>query len=142
MRDYKFRAWDKTRKEMIYEWKCLGLPNDENNLIGDETKNQIIGFPEWYYGQRFIMMQFTGLKDKNGKEIYEEDILYSNLFSIVERNASVIYAEDRAQFIWQIDNGHGGGTFGNFDDILGDDFWFEVIGNIHENPELLDNKLG
>ncbi|KKL84776.1 hypothetical protein LCGC14_1961420, partial [marine sediment metagenome] len=75
------------------------------------------------YLEHFILMQFTGLKDKNGKEIFEGDILkYEN------RNYEVSWMEDDGGFFaWLYGYSIQGGLF----------LWTEVIGNIYENPELL-----
>lgn len=74
-----------------------------------------------------ILMQYTGLKDKNGKEIYESDILREKIGGKVFKYA-VIWNEECAAF------GDDDGQHFN-DDI--DAKKVEVIGNIYENPELL-----
>ena len=79
-------------------------------------------------------MQYTGLKDKNGEEIYEGDILYYQykLF----RNAPDIKTTYVVK--WDIDSFQGyttRGTIGTSVRYLTKDF--EIIGNIHQNPELL-----
>ncbi|WP_447579949.1 YopX family protein [Acinetobacter baumannii] len=61
MREIKFRAWLPTNNRM-YEF-------DENESLGDHFNRLIYGFG------KFELMQYTGLKDKNGKEIYEGDIV-------------------------------------------------------------------
>ena len=103
-REIKFRAWDNDTMEY-------------SKLMPD------FGFWKWVaYSSTTKIMQFTGLSDKNGKEIYEGDILYGN----VDENDTVVYEENK--FILQ---------------PLGDDsiFWekSEVIGNIYENKELLND---
>ena len=82
----------------------------------------------------YTTMQYTGLKDKNGEEIYEGDILYYQykLF----RNAPDIKTTYVVK--WDIDSFQGyttRGTIGTSVRYLTKDF--EIIGNIHQNPELL-----
>ena len=121
MREIKFRAWDGKAmgKPFNLEWFKEGsnLPEDWNPELGKWEVNA-------------IFMQFTGLKDRNGKEIYEGDI--------VEAEGK----EGKQQFkvfwyragVWSIHNVAVSDTFWREDDQLRQ---FEVIGNIYENPELL-----
>jgi uncharacterized phage protein (TIGR01671 family) len=89
------------------------------------------GTPYWQFGfdepkpmSDTVLMQFTGLKDKNGREIYEGDILHVNNYSdwIVER---------RDAGFWIYNQCNPGVYFPLVDSDR------EVIGNIYENPELL-----
>jgi len=102
MREIKFRSWDKQDKE-IDSWECI---------LDD-------GF-ESYLNDRFEILQFTGLKDKNGKEIYEGDI-----------------AKNESGIIAPIEFNNGAFWFGCV--LLFDVFnELEIIGNVLENHMLLE----
>ena len=123
----KFRAWDKENKEMqiVYNLNWLGDRQMwEVNLEGDS--------------RRFEIMQFTGLKDKNKKEIYEGDLLLDKKCSNSYVKPAECYFEDGGF------NFKGSGC-DSCDEKLGNNlinYDFEVIGNIYENPELLTIQEG
>ena len=110
MREIKFKAWDKKEKRFLTQ----------------KEMTEIGGF-YYTYGvdpdpEEYVLMQFTGLKDKNGKEIYEGDILQDKFGNKdIVRYSSFHDAGIDVQ-------GLGCGV--SFDKG-------EVIGNIYENPELI-----
>jgi len=141
MREIKFRAWDKKRKIMIT------LKTDEERLecYGDSLYSREEWWP-WYdirflngpyilqkeYGDRLVIMQFTGLKDKNGREIYEGDIIKAEgLISI--RIRPVIF--QNGMFCIP-----GECALLPLSEYVGEGNELEVIGNIYENPELLEGE--
>jgi len=110
MREIKFRAWDKRNKSMF--------------TIFDSVTQQ-----EWYLpkcSEKYEVMQYTGLKDKNGREIYEGDVIGGRNPDGVN---DPLYAPTEVEY----KNGMFRCKYWGF---LIDDRC-EVIGNIHENPELL-----
>jgi uncharacterized phage protein (TIGR01671 family) len=121
MREIKFRAWDKILKRMWY----LGLMNRE----GIDTSVCEV-------------MQYVGIDDENRKEIYEGDIVqYDTEDGIVT-----------AQIVFKIDDNedaHISGFYTEFiriedypEDLSDMPVYFTVIGNIYENPGLLESKNG
>ena len=109
MRNIKFRAWDTTNKQFIES----GIFLDQDGWIMDTKIDD---------GREDVVVQiFTGVTDKNSKEVYEGDICRSQAFRDV-----VEYADGRYYFARDIERlpivGHSS---------------FEVIGNVYENPELL-----
>ncbi len=110
---FKFRFWNKTRKimETFNGFPCA---------IGDILTNEIKAEP-------YIVMQCTGLKDKNGKLIYERDIVEMNNYIL-----QIVYNKDYACFCVENKN-----IIGYFRELRQIDA-FEVIGNIYENKELLE----
>lgn len=128
MRELKFRVWSERQKTYDYKfpYNYMGdfyvstggkLFSDFGNSVAPEVKQD-----------DFIIEQYTGLKDKNGKEIYVGDIL---LDGIGEPCEPWIVKFDDGKFI--------GGIQGVVEDLfeLTD---LEIIGNIHENADLLGEK--
>jgi uncharacterized phage protein (TIGR01671 family) len=130
MRDFKFRVWDKTHEEWIQ------LEGDYFITYSGEKFGVIQGDDYWASELKDVeIMQYTGVKDKNGKEIYEGDIILYPL------NKSAVGIVIYGEYI-----GHTGfyvnWTSGMHRDLLRKDlgFWAlktEIAGNIYENSELL-----
>lgn len=127
MAEVKFRAWDKEENKMI-NWGELGFfknKNDEDLRVLDLT----------YFPPKFKdveLMQSTGLKDNNGVEIYEGDIVHVNYkLSIVKYAKGSFYIEfiDFPKIIMLSDFYFKSYT---------NDLILKVQGNIYENPELLE----
>lgn len=129
MREIKFRAWD----DSIKRWKYGELTNfgffthtevkdgdtdlNGNNHLFTQSKSSMVG--PWKQG--------TGLKDKNGKEIYEGDLLRNG------GNHSAGQVSWSEKGFWGV-----GPYYVPLHQYSGDTK--EVIGNIYENPELLEDK--
>ena len=142
MREIKFRAWDKSQEIMSYPFdlfEILGL-DDGTLYVPGPLGDHELG------GENVVLMQFTGLKDKNGREIYEGDVV----------RCLDTYDKDDIEENWR-----GEVKFGRFnchccDGIFGfyidggnirqleetpSVYEIEVIGNIYENPDLIPKHL-
>ena len=135
MREIKFRAWN--GKSMEYGGFCLHASNGEICHLASGLTNVTIDSPK---------MQYTGLKDKNGKEIYEGDVVKCHKFT-QELGDNLGVMEGEREFIAKIEFSVFGGTQailpnGEFMFVWEfEEGWheesLETIGNIYENPELL-----
>lgn len=125
MREIKFRAWHK-KFGWIHVFS-LEFFNDKVELSGYIT-----------YPLDVILMQYTGLKDKNGKKIYEGDIVYAP----ANKSYSAIKQGEYRCHYSEYGDGHVGfyseGEDGFAEGLYPDGKIYEVIGNIYENPELLN----
>lgn len=138
-REIKFRAWDEADKKML-EWGLI--------MQTALNRGDVPGWPGMLYrvitDPRFIKMQFTGLRDKNGKEIYEGDVCTCRMVGIETHieilNAQVSHYKAAAGFGFEVIGNDSDYRLFGFNDrnILS----VEVIGNIHENPELLRSASG
>lgn len=115
MRQIQFRAWD-----------------IDNNMFFDCSSHLISQISNDYsgLGNRFIYQQFTGLQDKNGKDIYEGDIIDG---LDIDTNFGQTYKNIKVSFRLG-EFGIGGGAWHLGLKYLSE---IEVIGNIYENPELI-----
>ena len=124
MRELKFRAWHKQEKKIL-------LPSDNIGVV-------IFGF-NIVIDKKYIMMQYIGLKDKNGKEIYEGDIFKYNHhkgYNFETFIGSIFRHDTLPKHITKPRN------LFDADEIEVDVLpYLEVIGNIHENPELLKSNV-
>lgn len=146
----RYRAWDKEFKEMVqvdalvFDEQIIKATYKNGNVVKEELKN-------------YVLMQSTGLTDKNGKEIFEGDVLKFNdswddccyegyvdgeiegvnYVEIQSESTGFIFCKTKypdSSLFYYANEEHL-----TFQEILTDSgFEFEVIGNIYENPELLE----
>jgi uncharacterized phage protein (TIGR01671 family) len=155
MRELKFRAWDKNRKEMTHFGDLeVGVTEGDwhPSVIGQNMGHDTW---EWVEGGDFVIMQFTGLKDKNRKEIYEEDILKITVYNIeqmYERGSvhqtipgKIVYSEHFGTLGIETKDGTVGNrkiftSFHPFTDfnIRSKEYEWEILGNGYEDPKLLE----
>lgn len=122
----KFRAWDSAKKEMFKDTFAI----TESGQVVVVEQEDVMSPPDYVFVDHLVIMQSTGLFDKNNKEIFEGDIVL-----VLDSPYTVFYDNEKGSYRlkphddrWNVDYmsnfSHGGN--------------FEVVGNIYENKELLD----
>jgi hypothetical protein len=127
-REIKFRTWDRQNKEFA-EWTNRDPFFDTSNgkiFFWERVRKEDGSYDGDIilqdYGDRFVLQQYTGLKDSKGNEIYEGDILMPDTIDGIwpEQRNGVMLKDIRQPFA----NAH----------------LFKIVGNIMQNPELIKNK--
>lgn len=127
MREIRFRAWDK-RENTMRDVAVLHFTKGGkvNSIEYWKTPSEL----KSYHVRNLVLMQYTGLKDKHGVEIYEGDVLFHPLQG--RRKVFYPYSETVASYgLRNIDNGFGS-TLQDSHAV------WEVIGNVYQNNDLLE----
>ena len=132
-----FRAWDVLAEKMIDEILMISFVRKE--IIGkfsDGSTSVPLKFEDERNGEDVILMQSTGLKDKNDKEIFEGDIVRQVRTQPITENETITGVVTMIEGAWLIMNDC---------EQLASYLWSEtdeneIIGNVYENRELLEDK--
>lgn len=135
-REIRFRAWDKDSGQMLYDVQDVYdspymPPKDENGKDVDKCVGQSFG--DILSNPGMVVMQYTGLKDRHGKKIWEGDLIELDGYG----KGKVMFSEGMFQYVplkgsWVIEPGV---TCKSFYPVTSCPV--EVIGNVWETPELL-----
>lgn len=144
----RFRAWYVLAEEMINEILMISFVRKE--IIGkfsDGSTSVPLKFEDKRNGEDVVLMQSTGLKDKNGKEIFEGDVLQIDFIKAIVRFGQYRYYDNAGKDVLT-----GNGFYLECLNVMDPDFISpyetdilykaEIIGNIYENPEYDQNFVG
>lgn len=139
----RYRAWIKTEKRMFFSDDILAIDYENEEIVTQQIYFEN-GLPDdrdiyCYNTDEIELMQSTGLKDKNGKEIFEGDIITNgkDVMFMKRHNTLGFYVEQKGKVEFIAD----GAILEEFEEDakeIADSL--EIIGNIYENPELLEEK--
>ena len=134
MREIRFRAWDKEEKKMLQPFsieKLINGFNTEGNW--SEYEDDELMSINYEGSNGYTLMQYTGLKDKNGEEIYEGDILKVDWGPMIHDDIIKMNHFDQPFVMeWRFY------AWFPFDKTLPMPKDIEILGNVWENPELLE----
>lgn len=131
IREIKFRVWCKQYEQFIQFNKMIFLEDGSLWYVQGVDENEKEIDPPYFENQNdWELMQYTGLKDKNGVEIYEGDIVRC----FRDGPSEVVFKKGCFGLETYIAIGN---YYSTFDEVYG---YCEIIGNIYENPELLERE--
>nr|DAN07139.1 MAG TPA: YopX protein [Caudoviricetes sp.] len=129
----KFRAYDGGSLNRMYQPDEVMVGNGDIWIIDEDS---VAG--DWIVNNDLHLMQSTGLKDKNGKEIFDGDVLEIEDEGEVLGDAKLTWDNEQAVFMIEaisVDD------IAPFHEIISDETYsYRVVGNVYENPELLEDK--
>ena len=134
----KFRAWDSAKKEMFKDTFAI----TESGQVVVVEQESVASSPDYVFVDHLVIMQSTGLKDKNDKEIFEGDIVkrYRSPFFKAKWEYQIeTVIKEEASLLLGREFGKNFGTI-PFNSPFAKSVLLEVIGNIYENPELLEDE--
>jgi uncharacterized phage protein (TIGR01671 family) len=135
MRQIKYRAWDTINHCMYYQVTAIYPWTEDNQRVTCRVNN---GHADFIL-RECIVMQYTGIEDKNGKKIYNNDILEFTIWPDLDDG----YSFDTRRITDQVVFRHGCFSLDERMDLLSSIQPTReplVIGNIYENPELMEDK--
>jgi uncharacterized phage protein (TIGR01671 family) len=138
MREIKFRAWE-IQEKRYRKVNAIDLKNQNFLELEDEISKSVICMPDGIFPDFFILEQYTGLKDKNDKEVYEGDIVKVKYKDLLGRECEAIGVIQMGVLWWEIDFPQFGTTVAMFEFFNDEPEDFEIFGNIHENGDLLND---
>ena len=130
----KYRAWDSAKKEMFKDTFAI----TESGQVVVVEQESVASFPDYVFVEHLVIMQSTGLVDRDGKIIFEGDVVQ---FEDCSEASDFLYINTGI-----IEWCQGGFHVTNRDSVLmedlldGDSLDVTIIGNIYETPELLEDK--
>lgn len=136
MRELKFRAWEKSSKTMVYDVQEAG----RKWIIGESACES---FQEVLDSWEYEVMQFTGLYDKNMKQIYEGDIVRWKHKDATEHEyiiSVVKWFGDEGYPAFDLEPNDGADCNALSLIFQSREYEIEVVGNVFENPELWEGK--
>lgn len=131
----KFRAWDTTKKEMFKDTFAI----TESGQVVVVEQEDVMSPPDYVFVDHLVIMQSTGLFDKNNKEIFEGDIITNgkDVMCMKRHNTLGFYVEQKGKVEFIADSAFLEEFEENAKEIAD---IIEIIGNIYENPELLEDS--
>ena len=133
MKELKFKAWD-IREKRMHVIDRLGLHGFSHDFY---SRDAVVCDVRQNDKERYIILQFTGLNDKNGEEMYDGDIIKCTDGA----DEIDIYDSDTGLGVVEWNNEYSFWSISKIENGLGDILhkgYVEIVGNIYENPELLE----